>query len=69
MNVLKVWGIVKTFLPTKRISAWILGVIAAGVALVMGVSGGDLKEQFCENEPVELPKVSVEAPAEKPKAE
>ena len=66
MNVLKVWGIVKNFLPTKKISGWILGIIAAGLALVMGVSGDDLKERFCAAEPIELPKISVEAPVEKP---
>jgi hypothetical protein len=68
MNILKVWGVVKNFLPTKKISGWILGVIAAGLAVVMGVSGDDLKERFCAADPIELPKITVEKPEEKPEA-
>jgi len=62
MTGLKIWGILKTILPTKRIGAWIVGVLAAVVALVMGISNTDLKDAFCAAPAVELPKIEV-APA------
>lgn len=62
MNFASVWGFIKMILPTKKIGAWILGIIAAIVALVMGVSNADLKAQFCANEPVNLPALPKLAP-------
>lgn len=64
MNFVKIWGILKAILPTKKIGAWILGVLAALVALVMGVANTDLKEQFCATKDVvELPKLEMKADA------
>ena len=61
MNVAAILGILKAILPTKKISAWILGVIGAGLALFMGVNNEDLKAQFCASESVKLP--VIESPA------
>jgi uncharacterized integral membrane protein len=52
----------KAILPTKKIGAWIVGILAAIVALVMGISNTDLKTQFCASEPVNLPAIKI-APA------
>lgn len=54
--------LVKKLLPTKKISAWILGLIAAGIATFVGVNNAELKEEYCSSKPVDLPK--VEAPVE-----
>jgi hypothetical protein len=62
MTGLKIWGILKAILPTKRIGAWIVGVLAAVVALLMGVKNTELKDAFCAAPAVELPKIEV-APA------
>lgn len=59
---MKIWSILKAILPTKRIGAWILGVLAALTALVMGVKNTELKEQFCANPVVELPKIEMVTP-------
>jgi len=65
MNIAAIIGVLKAILPTKKISAWILGLIAAALALFMGVNNADLKEQFCENAVVELPATApVVAPVE-----
>lgn len=66
MNALKIWGILKAILPTKKIGAWIVGILAAVVALVMGVQNKELKDAFCASAPVELPKIEIkqDAPAE-----
>ena len=63
MNIATILGFAKAILPTKRISAWILGLIAAVIAVVMGVSGSDLKAQFCANDPVDIPKIEIPATA------
>ena len=63
MSALKIWELVKMILPTKKIGAWILGIIAAVVALVMGVKNTDLKDQFCANAPVDLPKIELKQDA------
>jgi len=68
MTGLKIWGILKALLPTKKIGAWIVGILAAIVALVMGVSNSDLKATFCASAPVELPKIEI-APAPAPTVE
>ncbi len=61
MSWVTIIGFLKAILPTKKIAAWIVGILAAIVALVMGVNSADLKTQFCANEPVALPKLSVPA--------
>lgn len=67
MSLLKIWGVLKAILPTKRIGAWILGILGALVALIMGVSNTDLKAAFCESkEVVELPKIEIQPPAPVP---
>lgn len=70
MNPAMILGFLKALLPTKRIAAWILGVIGAALALFMGVNNSELKTQFCASEPVQLPKVeapvTVPAPAPAP---
>lgn len=63
MSGLKIWSILKTILPTSRIGAWVLGLLAAVLAAVLGVSGGDLKEKFCAAPVVELPKIEVKTEA------
>lgn len=55
MNWVTIVGILKAILPTKKIAAWILGVIGAIVALLVGVSNSDLKTQYCSSETVNLP--------------
>lgn len=60
-------GFVKAILPTKRIAAWILGLLCAVVALVMGVSGTDIKTQFCASDDVvNLPPLPDKAPIPPP---
>lgn len=61
MNPAVIWSFLKGILPTKKIGAWILGILGALVALVMGVQNSDLKKTFCESAPVELPKIEVKA--------
>lgn len=60
MDFVKIWAIVRNILPTKRIGAWIVGVLAAIVALVMGVKNTELKDAFCSAPVVELPKIEVQ---------
>jgi hypothetical protein len=62
MSLVTIWSFVKQLIPSKKIGAWILGVIAAVVALVMGINTTDLKAQFCANEVVTLPKIEIAAP-------
>jgi hypothetical protein len=64
MSTAVIMGFLKALLPTKRIAAWILGVIGAALALFMGVNNAELKTQFCASEPVQIPK--IEAPAAAP---
>lgn len=61
MSPVAIWELLKSILPTKRIAAWILGVLAAILALVMGVNQMDLKAQFCANDVVTLPKIAAPA--------
>lgn len=61
MSTAWIIAFIKSILPTKKIAAWILGIIGAGVALFMGVNNSDLKAQFCASEIVDLPKVEVPA--------
>jgi len=62
MNIPAAIIFLKAILPTKKITAWILGLIAAGLALVMGINNAELKAQFCASAPVEIPSPVV-APA------
>lgn len=55
MSALAILELLKKLLPKTKIGAWILGLIAAAMALALGVSQGDLKEKFCASEPVVLP--------------
>lgn len=66
MNPAIILGFLKAILPTKKIAAWILGIIGAALALFMGVNNSDLKAQFCASETVQLPKVEAPAPAPTP---
>lgn len=66
MSLATILGFLKAILPTKRIAAWILGVLAAVLALLMGVNSSDLKTQFCANAPVDLPKIEVKPAAAAP---
>jgi hypothetical protein len=74
MNPATIWAFLKNILPTKKIGAWIVGILAAIVALVMGVKNSELKDAFCASAPVELPKIEVQpaaptpAPAAQPEA-
>jgi len=63
MNMVAIMTFFKAILPTKKISAWILGLIAAALAMFMGVNNADLKTQFCANEVVSLPAPVVAQPA------
>jgi len=61
--LLKVWMVLKAILPTKKIGAWIVGVLAALVALVMGVANSDLKAEFCSTTSVITLPTNVISPA------
>lgn len=60
MSSAVILGFLKAILPTKRIAAWILGVLGAALAFFMGVNNSELKTQYCASETVQLPK--IEAP-------
>lgn len=64
----RIWAILRAILPTKKIGAWIVGVFAAFVALVMGVSSEGIKEHFCASPAVEIPKIEVKTPEALPEA-
>lgn len=65
MNLSVILGFLKALLPKKRIGSWILGILGAGLAVFMGVNNAELKEQYCSNPPVELPKLEA-APSPAP---
>ena len=54
--------VLKAFLPKGKIGGWILGVIAAGMALALSVSPSEIKEHFCAQPVVEVPKVELPQP-------
>ena len=62
MNAATIIAMLKAILPTKKIAAWILGVLGAALAIFMGVTNSDLKAQYCASEVVNLPKLEVVAP-------
>lgn len=58
MSFLTVFGFLKALLPTRKIAAWIVGILAAVVALIMGVNTSDLKASYCaSSEVVTLPQI------------
>ena len=60
MNLASVLSLLKSVLPTKKIAAWILAVLTAVVALVMGLNSADVKASFCSSDTVvTLPKLTV----------
>lgn len=69
MNAAVVFEFVKKLLPMNKIGAFILGLIGAAIAVVVGVSNSDLKKSFCEAEVVALPKLEAPAPAVAPVVE
>lgn len=58
----KILLILKAILPKNKIGAWLLGVIAAGLALALSVSPQDIKEHYCGQPVIEVPKVELPAP-------
>jgi len=66
MNPATILTFLKAILPSKKIGAYLLGLIGAALALFLGVSNSDLKAQFCANEAVNLPAVAAPAASEKP---
>lgn len=49
----------KAILPTKKIGAWILGLLGAVVALALGISNGDLKATFCATDAASMPAIKL----------
>jgi hypothetical protein len=57
---LKILTLLKALVPKNKVGAWLLGIIAAGLALALSVAPDDLKEAFCAQPAVQLP--AAEAP-------
>ncbi len=55
--LLRILALLKLIIPKNKVGAWILGIIAAGLAIFMGVQNGDLKDEFCKGALVEIPKL------------
>jgi len=62
MNPAAILGFLKMILPTKKIGAWILGIMGAALALFMGVNGAELKASYCASDAVSLPVIVAPAP-------
>lgn len=62
MNTAVILQFIKKLLPMNKIGAFILGLIGAALALILGTQNADLKKQYCASEEVNIPK--IEAPAE-----
>jgi hypothetical protein len=62
MSLVTILGFLKSILPTKKIGAWILGIIGALVAIFMGINNSDLKATYCASEIVNLPPLPAQAP-------
>lgn len=63
MNLVTILGFLKAVLPTKRIAAWVVGLLAALVAVIMGVNNAELKAQYCSTaEVVSLPALPDKPP-------
>ncbi len=68
MTLATVIAFLKKILPMDRIAAFVLGLIATVLALVMGANPGGMKESFCASALPAIPAVSVPAvPVEKAK--
>jgi len=63
MNTAMVLGFLKKILPMNKIGAFILGVIGAGLALLLGANSADMKTAYCNADAVEVP--ALVAPAAK----
>jgi len=60
MNVPFLLNFLKSILPTKKIAAYLVGLVSAIIALMMGLNAVDLKAQFCSTqEMVQLPKMVI----------
>jgi len=55
MNTAVILAFVKKLLPMNKIGAFILGLIGAALALLIGVSSTDLKTSYCNADAVSLP--------------
>lgn len=64
MTMTVILNFLKMLIPKKKIGAWLLGIIAAGVALFMGVNNAEMKAAFCASAPVELPAAQSPPPVE-----
>lgn len=62
MNAATIIAVLKKILPMNKIGAFILGVIGAGLALLLGTQSADLKASYCAADAVTIPAV-VPAPA------
>lgn len=66
MNLPVILTFLKSILPTKKIGAYILGVLGALLALFLGVSNPDLKAAYCAADPVSIPALPDTAPVPPP---
>jgi hypothetical protein len=57
MSIAVVLEFIKKILPMNKIGAFILGLIGAALALLIGVNSSDLKASYCAADAVALPKV------------
>jgi hypothetical protein len=62
MNIAVVISFLKAILPTKKIGAYILGLLGAVLALFLGVSNPDIKAAYCAADAVVLPALPDSAP-------
>lgn len=49
MSVETILSILKRLLPTKKISAYVLSVIVAILAVILGVDSQSLKDEYCKS--------------------
>jgi hypothetical protein len=66
MNFTVVISFLKAILPTKKIGAYILGVLGALLALFLGVSNPDIKAAYCAADVVNIPALPDTAPVPAP---
>lgn len=62
MNFTVILAFLKSILPTKKIGAYILGVLGALLALFLGVNNSEMKDVFCKAEVVSIPALPNTAP-------
>lgn len=58
MQMSAILNLIKMIIPKNKVGAWILGLLAAGLALGLGVSNTDLKDAFCAAPAVQLPVIA-----------